>query len=82
MVSWPDAVRRAIDRFCERNRCERFTVRELVLGELPQIVRETGMRAARPSRTLGSWLRNLVRLGEIEDVAEGEYRRRRRPLLR
>lgn len=82
MTPWRDAVRRAIDRLCERNGRERFTLREFVWRELPKIVRETGTHAARPSRSLGSWVRRLVKLGELEELVDGEYRRLRRPLVR
>lgn len=81
MTLWSDAVRRAIDRFCERNGRERFTLRELVWSELPEVVRETGTCAARPSLTLTSWVRRLVKLGEVEELADGALRRRRKPLF-
>ncbi len=81
-MPWGDAVRRAVDRFCERDGRERFTLRDLVWSELPEIVRATGTRAVRPSQALGSWLRKLVKLGELEELADGRFRRRRRPLFR
>lgn len=82
MTPWGDAVRRAVDRLCERNGRERFTLRELVWRELPEVVRETGTCAACPSRTLASWVRRLVKLGEVEELADGAFRRCRKPLFR
>ena len=79
-MRWIDSVRRAVDRFCQRKGREHFTGQELIWSELPEIVRETGTRAVRPSKRVGPWLRELVRLGELEELAEGEYRRLRRPL--
>lgn len=78
-MRWRDSVRRAVDRFCERSGSDRFTLGELVLRELPRIVREAETRAALPSRALKAQLRELVRRGELEELAEGEYRRLRKP---
>ena len=78
-MRWIDSVRRAIDRFCKRNGREHFTRQELIWRELPEIIRETGTRAVRPSKRVRSRLRELVSLGELEELAEGEYRRVRRP---
>jgi len=76
-LTWIEAVRRAVRRFCERHGREDFWRQEIIEEELDQIVTDTRSRGRTPHQTLTWALEHLRDLGEVEFVNNRGYYRLR-----
>ena len=78
---WSKAVELAVARLAARTGDSQFSLQELVVAELPRIVRETGSQGATPDATLRRELQQLRDRGGIEFLGGGNYRLMAAPAL-
>ena len=78
---WSKAVELAVARFAARTGESQFSLQELIIAELPRIVRETGSQGATPDATLRRELQQLRDRGGIEFLGGGNYRLTAAPAL-
>lgn len=78
---WSKAVELAVARLAARTGESQFSLQELIIAELPRIVRETGSQGATPDATLRQELQQLRDRGGIEFLGGGNYRLTAAPAL-
>lgn len=78
---WSKAVELAVARLAARTGESQFSLQELIIAELPRIVRETGSQGATPDATLRRELQQLRDRGGIEFLGGGNYRLTAAPAL-
>jgi putative restriction endonuclease len=74
MRTWRESVAAALMRQAGKQHTGIVTRQQLIEGELPRIVRETGSRGATPEQTLSRVLQDLRDDKQIEFKGPGEYR--------
>ncbi len=72
--NWSESVEIAVRRLAASQRRQVFTRQEMIVTELPRIIRETGSSGQTPERTLSRELQELRDRGGIEFVSSGTYR--------